>query len=70
MHDHHLQTPQLKFDCTYNLPMRRLEMTRHATNMLPLLITVQHDILLLDNDVPSNYMELVMGQFVRNVLEP
>lgn len=70
MHDHHLQTPQLEFDCAYNLPMRRLEMTCHATNMLPLLITVQHDILLLDNDVPSNYMELVMGQFVRNVLEP
>lgn len=54
VHDHHLQTPQLKFDCTYNLPMCRLEMTRHATNMLPLPITVQHDILLLDNDVPSN----------------
>ncbi|KAL5650884.1 hypothetical protein ACJX0J_036342, partial [Zea mays] len=28
VHDHHLQTPQLK-----------LEMTRHATNMLPLPIT-------------------------------
>jgi hypothetical protein len=42
-------------------PLRRSERARHATDRLSLVIPGQHDILLLDNDEPSNCMEAMMG---------
>jgi hypothetical protein len=48
----------------------RLEMTCHATNLLLLLITGQHDILLLDNNEVSNYTEALMGSDSKKCKEP
>lgn len=41
--------------------LSRSERAPHTTNRLLILITMQCDILLLDNEYPLNYMDVVMG---------
>jgi hypothetical protein len=44
-------------------------MAHRTTDRMSLLIMRKHDILLLDNDKPSNYIEVVMGPDYEKWLE-